>query len=38
MSPALHDWLEFHRIALHAVNLGQVTALHVGLLGTMAQL
>ena len=34
---ALHDRLEFRRIALHAVNLGPVTTLHVGLLGTMAQ-
>src|SRR4051794_34718724 len=35
---ALHDRLEFRRIQLHAVNLGLVTTLHVGLLGTMAQL
>ncbi|MGF1609004.1 MAG: recombinase family protein [Kiloniellales bacterium] len=35
---ALFDRLEFQGIGLHAVNLGQVTTLHVGLLGTMAQL
>ncbi len=34
----LHDQLQFHGIALHAVNLGQITTMHVGLLGTMAQL
>jgi len=34
----LHDHLEFSDIKLHAVNIGQVTAMHVGLLGTMAQL
>ena len=34
----LHDRLQFLGIALHAVNLGEVTTLHVGLLGTMAQL
>ena len=34
----LHDRLEFRRIALHAVNMGSVTTMHVGLLGTMAQL
>lgn len=34
----LHDRLEFRRVQLHAVNLGLVTALHVGMLGTMAQL
>ncbi len=34
----LHDHLEFHGIAFHAVNIGQVTTMHVGLLGTMAQL
>jgi DNA invertase Pin-like site-specific DNA recombinase len=33
-----HDHLEFRDIKLHAVNIGQVTAMHVGLLGTMAQL
>jgi DNA invertase Pin-like site-specific DNA recombinase len=35
---ALHDQLQFQGIALHAVNLGQITTLHIGLLGTMAQL
>ena len=35
---ALHDRLEFRGIALHAVNMGVVSAMHVGLLGTMAQL
>jgi DNA invertase Pin-like site-specific DNA recombinase len=35
---ALHDRLEFRRIALHAASLGAVTTMHVGLLGTMAQL
>ena len=35
---ALHDRLEFRRIELHAVNMGAVGAMHVGLLGTMAQL
>ena len=34
----LHDHLEFHGIKLHAVNIGQITTMHVGLLGTMAQL
>jgi len=34
----LHDHLEFRGVKLHAVNIGQVTTLHVGLLGTMAQL
>ena len=34
----LHDRLQFHGIALHAVNLGPITTMHVGLLGTMAQL
>ena len=34
----LHDRLEFRRIALHAVNMGAVATMHVGLLGTMAQL
>jgi DNA invertase Pin-like site-specific DNA recombinase len=35
---ALHDRLEFRRVQLHAVNMGLVGAMHVGLLGTMAQL
>lgn len=34
----LYDRLEFQGILLHAVNIGQVTTMHVGLLGTMAQL
>ena len=34
----LYDRLEFRGISLHAVNIGQVTTMHVGLLGTMAQL
>jgi len=34
----LHDHLEFRGVVLHAVNIGQVTTMHVGLLGTMAQL
>jgi site-specific DNA recombinase len=34
----LHDHLEFGGVGLHAVNIGQVTTMHVGLLGTMAQL
>lgn len=34
----LHDQLEFRGVKLHAVNLGRVTPMHVGLLGTMAQL
>src|SRR5262245_22370421 len=34
----LHDHLEFRGVALHAINIGQVTTMHVGLLGTMAQL
>jgi site-specific DNA recombinase len=35
---AVHERLEFRGIGLHAVNLGAVTTMHVGLLGTMAQL
>jgi len=34
----LYDHLEFRGVMLHAVNIGQVTTMHVGLLGTMAQL
>ncbi|MEQ9190988.1 MAG: recombinase family protein [Alphaproteobacteria bacterium] len=34
----LHDRLEFRGIGLHACNLGQVTTMHIGLMGTMAQL
>lgn len=34
----LHDRLQFAGVKLHAVKLGEVTTLHVGLMGTMAQL
>jgi site-specific DNA recombinase len=34
----LHDRLNFMRIALHTVATGEVTAMHVGVLGTMAQM
>ena len=34
----LHDRLQFAGIRLHAVIAGEITALHVGLLGTMAQM
>ena len=34
----LHDRLEFKRVALHTVATGEITTMHVGLLGTMAQL
>jgi DNA invertase Pin-like site-specific DNA recombinase len=34
----LHDRVQFRGIPLHAVKLGEITTLHVGLLGTMAQL
>lgn len=34
----LHDRLQFVGVKLYAVNLGAVTTLHVGLIGTMAQL
>jgi site-specific DNA recombinase len=34
----LYDQLEFRGIMLHAINIGQVTTLHVGLVGTRAQL
>ncbi len=34
----LHDRLSFLGIQLHAANAGEITALHIGLLGTMAQL
>jgi site-specific DNA recombinase len=33
-----HDRLTFSRIQLHAVNLGLVTPMHVGLIGMMAQM
>jgi DNA invertase Pin-like site-specific DNA recombinase len=32
------DQLTFRRVQLHAVNLGLVTQLHIGIMGTMAQL
>jgi site-specific DNA recombinase len=32
------DELQFNRIALHAVNVGVVTTMHVGMIGTMAQM
>jgi hypothetical protein len=32
----MHDHFEFRGVKLHAVNIGQVTTMHVGLLGTMA--
>jgi site-specific DNA recombinase len=35
---SLHDELQFHGMALHAVNVGAVTMMHVGMLGTMAQM
>ncbi|CAH1663456.1 hypothetical protein BOSEA31B_12548 [Hyphomicrobiales bacterium] len=34
----LHDELQFTRIGLHAVSLGRVETMHVGMLGTMAQI
>ena len=34
----LHDRLEFKRVALHTISTGPITTMHVGLLGTMAQL
>ena len=35
---ALHDRLQFADVAIHTVATGEVTAMHVGMLGTMAQL
>ena len=35
---SLHDELQFHGMGLHAVNVGAVTTMHVGMLGTMAQM
>ena len=32
------DRLSFHRIALHTVSTGEITQLHIGMLGTMSQL
>jgi DNA invertase Pin-like site-specific DNA recombinase len=34
----LHDRLSFLRIGLHTVATGEITAMHVGMLGTMAQM
>ena len=34
----VHDELSFHRASLHAVNVGAITTMHVGMLGTMAQI
>lgn len=34
----LHDELQFTHIALHAVSFGRVETMHVGMLGTMAQI
>ncbi|WP_448208706.1 recombinase family protein [Azospirillum sp. sgz302134] len=34
----LHDRLQFAGVRLHAVNAGEITPMHVGLLGTMAQM
>lgn len=34
----LHDELQFRRVALHAANIGAVSTMHIGMLGTMAQL
>jgi site-specific DNA recombinase len=35
---SLYDELQFHGMGLHAVNVGAVTTMHVGMLGTMAQM
>jgi site-specific DNA recombinase len=35
---ALHDHCAFAGIELHAVNVGEIGAMHIGMLGTMAQL
>jgi DNA invertase Pin-like site-specific DNA recombinase len=34
----LHDELQFTRIGLHIVSLGRIETMHVGMLGTMAQI
>src|SRR6266567_3759844 len=34
----LHDRCSFDSIKLHAVNVGEIGAMHIGMLGTMAQL
>jgi site-specific DNA recombinase len=33
-----HDRLTFARVQLHAINIGAVTAMHIGIMGTMAQM
>lgn len=38
MSRASTTKLQFHGMSLHAVNVGAVTTMHVGMLGTMAQM
>jgi site-specific DNA recombinase len=35
---AVYDELQFLGLGFHAVNIGQVTTMHIGLLGTMAQI
>ena len=35
---SVHDELPFHCATLHAVNVGAITTMHVGMLGTMAQI
>jgi site-specific DNA recombinase len=35
---SLYDQMQFRSIALHTVNLGPITTMHIGMLGTMAQL
>jgi DNA invertase Pin-like site-specific DNA recombinase len=34
----LHDHLSFLRVGLHTVSTGEITPMHVGMLGTMAQM
>ena len=34
----MHDELSFQGIALHTIQQGVITAMHIGLLGTMSQL
>ena len=35
---ALHDQLSFQNIRLHAASTGEITPMHVGMMGTMAQM
>ncbi len=35
---ALHDHLSFHNIGLYAASTGEITPMHVGMMGTMAQM